>query len=143
MVTVLVGIWALVPLHDKASSQERPSPLYTDLAVAALIFLSYLTLKAWDIGGMKAGAVGLPDPRATSWVCALIILAVSACVVTLRALAYRHRWFILSGAEVVHVILNGVVGLDYLLAGLIATVLAIAGIAFDRRRARAAGGGAP
>ena len=51
VVTVLMGIWALVPWLDRRASKGQPSPMFTDLAIAAIIFMAYLTLKAWDIGG--------------------------------------------------------------------------------------------
>lgn len=142
MVNVLMGVWALVPFLDRRSSRELPSPVYTDLAVAALIFLSYLTLKAWDIGGLKPGATGLPDPQETAWACSLIVLCVGAIVVVLRTLAYKQRWFILSGSALAQVLLNGILKVDYLLAGLIAFVLAATGVYLTRRGQKVSGGGA-
>ena len=141
MVTVLIGVWAMVPFLDKDSSRERPSPMYTDLAVAALTFLGYLTLKAWDIGGLKPGATGLPDPTAPAWACSLIPLAMGAAVTVLRTLAYKQRWFVLSGAALVQVLLNGLLKVDYLVAGLIAFILVVVGL-YLTRRARASAGGA-
>lgn len=142
MVTVLISVWALTPFLDKKSSQNQPSPSYTDFVIAALVFLGYLTLKAWDIGGMRPGSAEA-DPRATAWACSLIVLAIGAVVVVFRTLAYRHRWFILSGSALLQVFLNGVLHFDYLLAGLIAGAAAWGGITLSRRRAqRNAAGGA-
>lgn len=142
VVTVLMGIWALVPWLDRRAAKSQPSPMFTDLAVAAIIFMSYLTLKAWDIGGH--GAPGkLPDPRATAWTCAWITLGIASAIAVLRILAYRQRWMVFSGAALLQVVLNGVLGLDYLIAGAIALVLAIAGLVVTSRNKPAVQPGVP
>jgi len=133
VVTVLMGIWALVPWLDRRASKGLPSPMFTDLAIAAIIFMAYLTLKAWDIGGH--GLPGkLPDPRATAWTCAWITLGLASFIAVLRLLAYRQRWMFFSGAALLQVVLNGVLGLDYLIAGAIAVVVAIAGVVVTSRK---------
>lgn len=133
VVTVLMGIWAAVPWLDRRASRGQPSPMFTDLAIAAIIFMAYLTLKAWDIGGH--GLPGkLPDPRATAWVCAWITLALASAIAVLRILAYRQRWMFFSGAALLQVVLNGVLGMDYLIAGAIAVVVAIAGVVVTSRK---------
>ena len=116
--------------------------MFTDLAIAAIIFMAYLTLKAWDIGGQ--GLPGkLPDPRATGWVCAWIILGLASAIAVLRLLAYRQRWMIFSGAALLQVVLNGLLGMDYLIAGGIALVVAIAGLVVTSRKQPAVQLGAP
>ena len=133
VVTVLMGIWAAIPWLDRRASRGQPSPMFTDLAIAAIIFMAYLTLKAWDIGGH--GLPGkLPDPRATAWVCAWITLALASAIAVLRILAYRQRWMFFSGAALLQVVLNGVLGMDYLIAGAIAVVVAIAGVVVTSRK---------
>jgi len=133
VVTVLMGIWALVPWLDRRAAKGQPSPMFTDLAIAAIIFMSYLTLKAWDIGGH--GVPGkLPDPRATAWTCAWITLGLAMAIAVLRLLAYRQRWMFFSGAALLQVFLNGVLGMDYLIAGAIAVVVAIAGVVVTSRK---------
>jgi quinol-cytochrome oxidoreductase complex cytochrome b subunit len=132
VVTVLMGIWALVPWLDRRASRSQPSPKFTDLAIAAIIFMAYLTLKAWDIGGHPLPGK-LPDPRSTAWTCAWITLGISAAIALLRLLAYRQRWMYFSGAALLQVVLNGVFGLDYLIAGAIALVVAIAGVVVKSR----------
>ena len=132
VVTVLMGIWALVPWLDRRASRGQPSPMFTDLAIAAIIFMSYLTLKAWDIGGH--GVPGkLPDPRSTAWACAWITLGLASVIAVLRLLAYRQRWMYFSGAALLQVVLNGILGMDYLIAGGIALVVAIGGLVVSRR----------
>ena len=133
VVTVLMGIWALVPWLDRRAAKGQPSPMFTDLAIAAIIFMSYLTLKAWDIGG-KGLPGKLPDPRATAWTCAWITLGLASAVAVLRILAYRQRWMFFSGAALLQVVLNGVLGMDYLIAGAIAVVVAIAGVVVTSRK---------
>jgi len=133
VVTVLMGIWALVPWLDRRASRGQPSPMFTDLAIAAIIFMSYLTLKAWDIGGH--GVPGkLPDPRSTAWACAWITLGLASAIAVLRVLAYRQRWMYFSGAALLQVVLNGILGMDYLIAGGIALVVAIGGVVVSRRQ---------
>jgi quinol-cytochrome oxidoreductase complex cytochrome b subunit len=132
VVTVLMGIWALVPWLDRRAAKGQPSPMFTDLAIAAIIFMSYLTLKAWDIGGH--GVPGkLPDPRSTAWACAWITLGLASAIAVLRVLAYRQRWMYFSGAALLQVVLNGILGIDYLVAGGIALVVAIGGVVISRR----------
>lgn len=133
VVTVLMGIWAVVPFLDRRAAKGQPSPKFTDLAIAAIIFMAYLTLKAWDIGGH--GAPGkLPDPRSTAWTCAWITLGLASAIAVLRILAYRQRWMVFSGAALLQVLLNGVLGLDYLVAGAIALVVAIVGLVMTSRK---------
>ena len=142
VVTVLMGIWALVPWLDRRAAKGQPSPMFTDLAIAAIIFMAYLTLKAWDIGG-KALPGKLPDPRSTAWTCAWITLGLASAIAVLRILAYRQRWMIFSGAALLQVVLNGVLGLDYLIAGGIALAVAIAGVVVTSRKQPAIEPGAP
>ncbi|HUM13090.1 MAG TPA: cytochrome bc complex cytochrome b subunit [Myxococcaceae bacterium] len=138
VVTVLMGIWALVPWLDRRAAKGLPSPMFTDLAIAAIIFMAYLTLKAWDIGGKSADPSKLPDARATAWTCAWIVLGVSSAIAVLRILAYRQRWMFFSGAALLQVVLNGVFGVDYLIAGAVALVVVIAGVVLTSRKSPAA-----
>ncbi len=142
VVTVLMGIWALVPWLDRRAAKGQPSPMFTDLAIAAIIFMAYLTLKAWDIGG-KGMPGKLPDPRSTAWVCAWIMLGLASAIAVLRLLAYRQRWMILSGAALLQVVLNGVFGVDYLIAGAIALAVAIGGVVVSSRQKPAVQLGVP
>jgi cytochrome b6 len=125
VVTALLGVWALVPWLDRRSQTSRPSPLFTDLAMAALIFVSYLMLKAWDIGGGASGKSGLPDPQATARTCSIVVLGIGAMITLLRSLAYRQRYLILSLAALLQVVLNGLAGVGYLVAGAIALAFAV------------------
>jgi quinol-cytochrome oxidoreductase complex cytochrome b subunit len=126
VVSAVMGTWAFIPFLDRRAQAGKPSPMFTDLATAAIIWLSFLTLQAWDIGGHIGP--GEPDPRATAWACAIITLGIGAAIVLLRALAYKGRWFILSSATLLQVVLNGLFHVDYLLAGAICLVLAAVGV---------------
>jgi len=80
-----------------------------------------------------------------AFACSWWTLGLGAAVTALRALVWRERWFLLSGAALLHVTLHGLVGLSYLVAGTIAGVLAAVAVAVAEVRARrstaAAGGG--
>jgi cytochrome b6 len=144
VVNVLVAMWALIPWLDRFSRAERPSPAFSDLGVAAILFLAFLTLKAWDIGGGEGAGGQLPDPVAVARLSACVLLALAAAITLLRFIFFHERWFILSGAALLHAVLHGIGGLPYLEAGAIAATLA--GVAIGvrairaRRLSRVAGG---
>jgi cytochrome b6 len=119
VITLLMAIWVLIPWLDRAARREQPSPGFSDFGVAAIFFLSFLTLKAWDIGG-GGDAENLPDPQAVARACASILLAVAAGVSVLRLVVFKHRHFVFSGAALLQALLHGFGGLSYLLAGVIA-----------------------
>lgn len=135
IVTVLLVIWGLVPWLDRAARREQPSPGFSDFGVAAIFFISFLTLKAWDIGG-GGDAEKLPDPRAVAYTCAWIMLAIAASVTVLRVVVFDHRVFVFTGASLLHALLHGLGGLSYLLAGVISALLAALGMAVVLLRAR-------
>jgi len=136
VVTVLMGIWALVPWLDRRASRERPSPAFTDLGVAAVLFIGYLTLKAWDIGG---GAGPQPDVRAVARVCAIWTVIGGFLMILLRFVLYRHTWFVFTGAALLHAALHGFAGMSYLAAGAISALAATAGLLVSRDRPALAG----
>ena len=127
---------------DRRAKKGQPSPVFTDLAIAAIIFMAYLTLKAWDIGGQ-----GLPGSfrirRPTGWVCAWITLGLASAIAVFRLLALPQRWMIFSGAALLQVVLNGLLGMDDPIAGAIALVVAIAGVVVTSRKQPAVQMGAP
>jgi quinol-cytochrome oxidoreductase complex cytochrome b subunit len=143
LVSVLLGIWALVPWLDLKARRGEHSPDFSDFGVGALLFIAFLTLKAWDLGG---GDGELPDPAAVAHTCAWILLAIVVVATLLRVAVFGHRWFIFSAAVLLHALLNGFAGFSYLAAGAIAAVLAVLAIGYLRLRsgrAAAPGGGAP
>jgi cytochrome b6 len=136
VVNVLLAIWVLVPWLDRAARAEGPSPGFSDLGVGAILFLVFLTLKAWDIGGGGGAEGQLPDPVAAARTCAWILVALAAAVTLVRVLVFQHRWFILSGAALLHAALHGIGGLPYLVAGAIAATLAVVAMGSLAIRAR-------
>jgi hypothetical protein len=95
------------------------------------LFLLFLTLAGWDIGAGGASSE-VDSIRNVARVCALWTLAAGAAVIFVRVLVYKHRWFILTGAALLHVALHGLAGVSYLLSGVISLVLAIFIIATAR-----------
>jgi cytochrome b6 len=143
LVNVLLGVWALVPWLDRKARRGEYSPGFSDFGVGAILFITYLTLKAWDLGG---GDGELPDPAAVARTCAWIMLPITAAATLLRVAVIGHRWFVFSAAVLLHVVLDGFVGLPYLTAGAIAAALAALAIGYAHVRAGRAAtpdGGAP
>jgi len=143
LVSVLLGIWAIIPWLDRKARRGEDSPAFSDFGVGALLFIAFLTLKAWDLGG---GDGELPDPAAVARTCAWILLPIVAVATLLRIAVFRHRWFVFSAAVLLQALLNGFAGFSYLAAGTIAAVLAALAIGYSRLRsgrAAASGGGAP
>jgi cytochrome b6 len=143
LVSVLLGIWAVIPWLDRSGRRDEPSPGFTDFGVAALLFIGFLTLKAWDIGAPAEAAEEIREAVAARNGAA-IVLAVFAVVTTGRALAAR-RWFTWSGAATLHAVLHGLAGLSYLgagtIAGAAAGVLLVLGYVGGRRTSGIVGGG--
>ena len=123
LVNVLLVVWGLVPWLDRKARRDEPSPAFSDFGVGAILFVVFLTLKAWDIGG---GDGELPDPIGVARACAWIMLPIIVVVTLLRAVVFEHRWFVFSGAVLLHVLLNGFGGFSYLAGGAIAAALAAA-----------------
>ena len=140
LVSVLFGIWALVPWLDRKARLDRPSPAFTDLAMAALVFLAYLTLKAWDVGG--GGAVQ-PDPRVVARASAYWGLLIAAVTVVVRLLMHGAPYFDFTAAAALQIVLHGFVGISYLAAGSISVVLLAATLAWRVIRARGGSHTAP
>ena len=135
-VSVLLGVWAVVPWLDRRARHGKDSPAFTDLGAAALIFVGFLTLKAWDIGG--GGAVQ-PDPQNVARACAIWILVAGFAASALRFAILHETWFVLSGAALLHAALHGFFGMSYIAAGAVALIAAVAGVALTRRRLGLAG----
>ena len=116
VIAILLGIWAIIPWLDRRAYRNMHSPAFTDFGWAAILFLTYLTLMGWDIGAKT----GNDDPGSLlkiARVCALWTLIAGAVVVIIRTWQFEHRWFILTGATLLHVALHGLLGFSYLLAG--------------------------
>jgi len=116
VVGLLMGFWAMIPWLDRSARRNRPSPAFTDVGFAAIYFLTFLTLKAADLG--VAVVPTTPEETAVvAKVCAAVTIALAAGATMLRVGLYDHDWFVLSTAALVHVALHGLLGWDYLEAG--------------------------
>jgi quinol-cytochrome oxidoreductase complex cytochrome b subunit len=74
LIALLFGIWAIIPWLDRRAYRDKPSPAFTDLGWAAILFLTFLTLAGWDIGARGAGSE-LAAMHNVSRVCAWWTLA--------------------------------------------------------------------
>ncbi len=145
VVSLLLGIWAIIPWLDRRAQREQPSPGFSDFGWGAILFLTFLTLKAWDIGATKPASAAA-SLQAISWTCAWWTLGAGAAIIVIRFLVHGHRLFLLTGAALLHVVLHGFLGLSYLAAGLLAAVLAaisLTVITFRSGGARVKQGGSP
>ena len=137
VVSLLLGIWAIIPWLDRNARRGLPSPGFTDFGWGAILFLTFLTLKAWDIGAPPP-ATSPAALKAIAWVCAWGTIAAGAAIVGVRFWRRHHRWFFCSGAALLQIGLHGLLGLSYLLAGAIAAALAAGALALytvrNRRR---------
>lgn len=118
VIAILLGIWAIIPWLDRRAYRNIASPAFSDFGWGAILFLTYLTLMGWDIGAHGSA----DDPtalRKIAHVCACWTLAAGALVIIVRIWFYQHRWFLLSGAALLHVVLHGLLGVSYLIAGVI------------------------
>ncbi len=131
LVSVMLGIWAAVPWLDRRAQRDESSTAFSDLGVAAILFVGYLTLKAWDIGGK---GLKVPDTFAVARATSIITVIVAAAIFALRRFAYQHRFFLLSGAATLQIALHGFLRVSYLNAGIVSVLLIAAGFAYLRLR---------
>ncbi|MFQ5353163.1 MAG: cytochrome bc complex cytochrome b subunit, partial [Candidatus Binatia bacterium] len=116
VVGVLMAVWALIPWLDRAARRNRPSPGFSDFGFAAIYFLVFLSLKAWDIGATTLGT-DVASPGNVAWTCAWLTLIVAVVITLVRAVFQQERWFFFTAAAMLHVLLHGVGGWSYLAAG--------------------------
>ena len=128
LVSFLLGVWAMIPWLDRQAGREQPSPGFSDFGWGAILFLTFLTLKAWDIGGVEP-LTSAASLKAISRTCAWWTLGAGAAIIGGRYIVHHHRWFICTGGALLQVALHGFVGISYLTAGVIAGGMAAAGIA--------------
>jgi len=143
VVSLLLGIWAIIPWLDRQAQREQPSPGFSDFGWGAILFLTFLTLKAWDIGATGA-ATSPASLKAISWVCAWWTIVSGVLIIGVRFWVHHHRWFLFTGATMLHAVLHGLLGLSYLVAGAIAAFLVVAVMVaciFRAGRCQASAGG--
>jgi len=125
LVSVLMGFWAVIPWLDRTAQRGRHSPGFTDLGFAVIYFLSFLTLKASDLGAAVTPNSDA-ETAAVAVTCAYVVFGIAAATILLRFFVYRHRWFYLSAAALIHIALHAWLGWSYLTSGaLVAVVTAV------------------
>jgi len=129
LASVLGGIAFLVPLLDRNAAKGKPSPLFTDLGVAGLLFLGFLTLKAWDVGvTVPKGKDPAADPAMAATIArtaALAIVVLGVAVTALRRLKWKHTAFDFTIAVLLQAALHGFAHLSWLVAGGIALAMLV------------------
>ena len=139
LASILGGIAFFIPALDRNAAKGKPSPLFTDLGVAGLLFLSFLTLKAWDVGvAVPKGKDPAADPVLAATIgrtAALWILGIGIAVMVLRRLKWKHAAFDFSIAVLLQAALNGFAHLSWLAAGGIALAV-LAAMMIGRRVSR-------
>ncbi len=142
LASILGGIAFFIPLLDRNAAKGKPSPLFTDLGVAGLLFLGFLTVKAWDVGvTVPKGKDPTADPVLANTIArtaAIWILGIGIAVTILRRLKWKHSAFDFTIAVLLQAALNGFAHLSWLVSGGIALV-ALAAMTIARR---VKGGGA-
>ncbi|MDL2718343.1 MAG: cytochrome b N-terminal domain-containing protein [Acidobacteriota bacterium] len=142
LASILGGIAFFIPLLDRNAAKGKPSPLFTDLGVAGLLFLGFLTVKAWDVGvTVPKGKDPTADPVLANTIArtaAIWIIGIGLAVTILRRLKWKHSSFDFTIAVLLQAALNGFAHLSWLSSGGIA-LAALAGMVIFRR---VKGGGA-
>jgi len=118
----ILGVIAFaIPLLDRNAARGKPSPLFTDLGVAGILFLGFLTLKAWDVG---VHAPPGKDPAGDAVMAATIartaalwILGIGLAATALRRLRWGHSAFSFTAAVLLQAALNGFAHLSWLASG--------------------------
>jgi cytochrome b6 len=139
--TILMGIAFFVPLLDRNAARGKPSPLFTDLGVAGLLFIGLLTLKAWDIGVVvPKGKDPAADPALAAVIArtaAIWILGLGLAVSAFRRWRFRNTAFPFTAAVLLQAFLNGFAHVSWLAAGGISAAGLIVWGLFRRLRGRA------
>ena len=134
LATVLMGVAFVFPLLDRqrgaGASRARSS---RTSAWPGILFLGFLTLKAWDVGvHVPKGRTRRPTPALAAPIArtaAAWILGLGLAATIFRWIRYRHTTLSASrSAALLQAALNGFAGLTWLAAG------AVAAVAADPRR---------
>ena len=128
LASILGAIAFAIPLLDRNAAKGKPSPLFTDLGVAGILFLGFLTLKAWDVGvHAPPGKDPAGDPAMAAMIArtaALWILGIGGAATALRRLRWRHSAFSFTAAVLLQAALNGFAHLSWLTSGGVALACA-------------------
>ena len=141
LINVIALVAVLLPAIDRKAARGEESPEITDLAVAGLLFVGLLTLKAWDLG------VHVPkgqDPGANPVLAATIARTAAAITIAIGALINVYRWrrfsgatFAFSSAILLQAVLHGFAGVSWLLSTAIAAAACAAWFLVKRFRGAA------
>ena len=138
LASILGAIAFAIPLLDRNAAKGKPSPLFTDLGVAGLLFLGFLTLKAWDVGvhaPLGKDPAGDPAMAATiARTAALWIIGIGLAAAALRRLKWGHSAFSFTAAVLLQAALNGFAHLSWLASG--GAALALLAVLFLTGRVR-------
>jgi len=141
VVSLLMGFWAVIPWLDRTAQRGKHSPGFTDLGFAVIYFLTFLTLKASDLG-VAVTPNSDAETAVVATVCMYVTLVIAVLATLTRFFVYRHRWFLLSVAALTHIVLHGLFGISYLTAGTVIAVLtAVVLVASGQLRFGAEAGG--
>ncbi len=136
LVNAILLVFAAIPFLDRRAARGENSPSFTDLAVAGLLFVGLLTLKAWDVGvhvPKGTDPSGSPELAHTIARTAALVTIVAGIVVNLfRRLRNRQSTFFLSGAVMLQALLHGFVGVSWLGALAIAAAALVVAVAARR-----------
>lgn len=141
LVTLLLGAWLFIPFLNRNSQRGQPSPAFTDFGVATVLFLTFLTLKAWDLGvQVSHGQDPWDKPELVAAInrnSAGVVIVVGLGVTVLRAWLHHARHFAFTAIALLQVILHGLVGISYLGASGICAALFFAAVIVNGRKMRA------
>lgn len=141
LASVIMGTWFVVPLVNKNSQRGRPSPVFTDFGVGVILFLVFLTLKAWDLGvHVPHGEDPWAKPELVREInrnAAGVVVLLGLVITAFRWFAYRTRYVAVTSIALLQAILHGFVGISYLAASGICTLLFGAAVVIHSRRMRA------
>jgi cytochrome b6 len=138
LATILGGIAFAIPLLDRNAAKGKPSPRFTDLGVAGLLFLGFLTFKAWDVGvHVPHGQDPAGDPALAATIArtaAIWILGIGLAAAALRRLRWGHTSFAFTFAVLLQAALNAFAHLSWLASGGVALVVLAALLILGRIR---------
>ena len=142
LINVIAVVAVAIPLIDRKAARGEESPEISDLAVAGLLFVGLLTLKAWDLGvHVPKGQDPAADPALAATIartCSAITIAIGALVNVVRWRKFPGSYFVFSSAILVQAVLHGFLGVSWLVSTAIVVVGCAAWLAVSRFRGGAA-----
>jgi len=138
IVSIMMVIWFFIPFLDRRVARGKNSPGFTDFGVAAIYFLTFLTLKSWDIGvEVPHGVDPAADPAKLAIITrtsAILTIILGGCVSAIRFALFKNKYFIISGIALLHVFLHAFAGMSYLTSGGISLILVLIAVGFTQMK---------